>query len=92
MAIYFITKWALSGGIIKADVPVVANGEYVRTSSGALAKIGRDAFGAQSDAEDDVAKQLRARATSLEKQLTKIRSMAARDAALKIEDRTITNG
>lgn len=75
---FYVTKHALTGGIIQMHLDVMDGGEYATDKTSAWwtsCRIGKDCFRAKENAIIDAEKRRVKKIASLEKQLTKLRSL-----------------
>lgn len=75
----WITKYALSGGLIKMSAPQDAGDGYVRDAfkkhDYRLYVLGRDVFKSEADAKADADKRRLKKIASLEAQIAKLKNM-----------------
>lgn len=85
---YYITKHALTQGILEVDGDVSPSGKYVRYKNGYLLyAIGKDAFLSIDEARQRVRLQAASKVASLERKLAKIRPIAkGADVQIKRHD------
>lgn len=75
MSEFYVTKYALSGGIQRVTGKLTNDGQYVTYEPHGFARYGRDAFINSMEAQADAEKRRVAKIASLRKQIAKLEKL-----------------